>query len=215
MRCNGSGEGSCGHINSSNCASTNCGARPRSTPAAYQPAHFSCWWLLFAQVTGELFTPHGISLGRWTTTWVPKPRPLLFRLVSSMLLGPWRMLGLLEDTTRVELSLFDSFQNPSAPAGGWGSLPGYRRFVRRQQQLMQSWDEYGSDDDLNSNSNIKMTGRQGLGEEDEEGSGPVPGPRALWLRVSLSGRSYEAGPPRVYNAKAKLDVDRGEAQTSL
>jgi hypothetical protein len=127
-----------------------------------------------------------------------------------MLLGPWRALGLVDDTTRVELNLFDSFQNPSAPAGGWGSLPGYRRFVQRQQQMMQSWDEYGSDDAAAAAADVKLGRRQGLGsEEEEEGLGHVPGPRALWLRVSLSGRSYEAGPPRVYNARAKLDVDRG------
>lgn len=125
-----------------------------------------------------------------------------------MLLGPWRALGLVDDTTRVELNLFDSFQNPSVPVGGWGSLPGYRRFVQRQQILMQSWDEYGSDDPAAAD--VKMSQRQGFGsDDDEEGLGHVPGPRALWLRVSLSGRSYEAGPPQVYNARAKLDVDRG------
>jgi hypothetical protein len=76
--------------------------------------------------------------------------------------------------------------------------------------MMQSWDEYGSDD-LAAADDVKLSQRQGSGsEEEEQGLEHVPGPRALWLRVSLSGRSYESGPPRVYNARAKLDVDRGE-----
>jgi hypothetical protein len=181
------------------------------------------------QVTAELYSPQGIQLGRWTTTWVPKPQPLLFRMISSMLLGPWRMLGLLSDTTRVELGLVEAFQNPAAPAGGWGSVPGYRRFVRRQQQQMQAWDEYGSDGEEDDSvmgfvgkgsaamqrqqqgsSGQQQQQRQREEEGDEEGLGHVPGPRALWLRVSLSGRCYgQTGPPRVYNARAKLDIDRG------
>lgn len=171
------------------------------------------------QVTAELYSPQGVQLGRWTTTWVPKPQPLLFRMISSMLLGPWRVLGLVSDTTRVELGLVEAFQNPATPPGGWGSLPGYRRFVRRQQQQMQAWDEYSSDaeDDIGVVcKGSAMQRQQGSGqqqqqqEEDDEGLGHVPGPRALWLRVSLSGRCYgQAGPPRVYNARAKLDIDRG------
>mgnify|MGYP001807879979 FL=1 len=107
----------------------------------------------------------------------------------------------------MDLSLFESFQNPTAPAGGWGSLPGYRRFVQRQQRVMRSYDEFGSEhEDAAAAAGFKDS-RKTHGEEEEEGF--VQGPRALWLRVSLSGRSYEAGPPRVYNAHAKLDVDRG------
>lgn len=176
-------------------------------------------------MTGELFTPHGISLGRWATTWLPKPRPLLLRMASSLLLGPWRALGLLSDTTRVELSLFESFQNPSAPPGGWGSLPGYRRFVQRQQQQLQSFDEFGGYDYETSDRKMDQGGGgvKGRGSrlnpergEEEEGFGEgVQGPRALWLRVTLSGRSYEAGPPRVYKAAATLDVDRGEHEGCL
>jgi hypothetical protein len=135
---------------------------------------------------------------------MPKPKPLLFRIINSLALGPWRALGLLDDMNRVELPLFDSFRNPTPPPGGWASLQGYRRFVQRQQQLMQSWDEFGSDAGFKA-----AAAQQGLVVDDDEGLGRVPGPRALWLRVTLSGRSYEAGPPRVYSASAKLDVDRG------
>jgi hypothetical protein len=109
-----------------------------------------------------------------------------------------------DDTSRVELPLFDSFRNPTPPPGGWASLAGYRRFIQRQQQLMESWDEFGSDAGFKG-----AAAQQGLVDKEDEGLGRVPGPRALWLRVTLSGRSYEAGPPRVYSAKAKLDVDRG------
>lgn len=156
------------------------------------------------QLTGELFSAYGVSLGRWTSVWLPRPRPLVLRIISSFMWGPWRALGLVDDTTTVKIPLLDAFHNPVTPPGGWDSAPGYRRFIRRQQQAMQSEDEFGSDVSL------AQQDRKADSDEEEEGAGGVPSPRALWLRVTLSGRSFEAGPPRIYSARAKLDVDRGE-----
>lgn len=166
---------------------------------------------LFAssQVTGELFSSQGISLGRWTATWLPRPQPLIFRLLNELILGPWRALGLMSSSVRIDLPIFDSYTNPQAPPGGWGALPGYRRFYLRQQLVMQSMDEFGEEGEWS-----QATRRQGSAqqqeEEKEDDVGHVPGPRALWLRLMLSGRSYESGPPRVYKARAKFDVDRGK-----
>jgi len=70
-------------------------------------------------------------------------------------------------------------------------------------------DEFGEEGEWS-----QATRRQGSAqqqeEEKEDDVGHVPGPRALWLRLMLSGRSYESGPPRVYKARAKFDVDRGK-----
>lgn len=52
------------------------------------------------QVTSEVVSQQGIVLGRSTRTWVPKPKPLVFRLISAFTLGPWRAIGLLDDTVR-------------------------------------------------------------------------------------------------------------------
>lgn len=146
-------------------------------------------------------------MGRWTTTWMPRPKPFIFRFIKNLALGPWIALGIIDDTVHVELPIFNNYHNPPPPPGGWSSLPGYRRFFMRHQQLLRTWDEYG-DSGVAPNAGA---GQQGFGGvEEEEGLVQVPGPRALWLRMTLGGRSREAGPPRLYGAKAKFDVDRGE-----
>ncbi|KAF8065764.1 hypothetical protein HT031_002824 [Scenedesmus sp. PABB004] len=160
------------------------------------------------QVTGELVSQQGIVLARASRAWMPRRRSLLRRLASTLLLGPWRALGLLDDTTRVSLPLFEAFQNPSPPPGGWAAVPE----LRDPHPARPGGDAC----DAAGGGGAKAPARGKGGTTAAGGGGgrgtpaaEVSGPRAMWLRVSVAGRSPGVGPPKVFAATAHLRVRLG------
>ncbi|KAF6264817.1 hypothetical protein COO60DRAFT_22651 [Scenedesmus sp. NREL 46B-D3] len=170
------------------------------------------------QLTGELVSQQGIVLARTTRTWVPKPRPLAFRIADAFIFGPWRALGLKEDAVRVQLPLFDGFQNPQPPPGGWGSVAG---LSPAQKPAAAPAGECMAPGGTGGSSSSSSKGSKVAAAEDgcaaaaaaaaaaEGEAGAVAGPRAMWLRVTMVGRSVGYGPPRVYSAAAHLHTNLG------
>jgi hypothetical protein len=153
-------------------------------------------------VSAELLSQQGISLGRATHTRLRKHRPLIARVASALVLGPWRALGLLGDSTTVTMTLFDGFSNPAPPPAGWASLPNYRRFWALQQQQQLAAADYAGSSGGGGGGNAAAAAADD-GDEDAA----VPGPRALWLKVTLAGRPDT---PRVYAASVRVDQQLGE-----
>lgn len=154
-------------------------------------------------MTCELVSQQGIVLGRTTRTWVPKPRPLLYRIADTFIFGPWRALGLLDSSLRVSLPMFEGFQNPQPPPGGWGSVLGLGPGKKRVTECASPAPAGGS-----SSGSGKAAAESGGATLQEDAE--VSGPRAMWLRVTMIGRSVGYGPPKVYRATAKLDMRLSE-----
>jgi hypothetical protein len=175
-----------------------------------------CLLCLLLQLTGELVSQQGIVLARTTRTWVPKPRPLFFRVADFFIFGPWRALGFKDDTVRVQMPLFDGFQNPQPPPGGWGSVAGLNPAKTPAAAGSGECLAPGSMGVPGSSSSkgSRVTGgaaSDGWAAAAAEGADvAVAGPRAMWLRVTMIGRSAGYGPPKVYRAAAHLHTQLSE-----
>jgi hypothetical protein len=167
--------------------------------------------MLLLQLTGELVSQQGIVLARTTRTWVPKPRALLFRVADFFIFGPWRALGLKDDTVRVQMPLFEGFQNPQPPPGGWGSVAGLNPSVKTSDTAAGSAKcmAPGQTPSSSSSKGSRVTGPAAAAADAEDDS-YVAGPRAMWLRVTMIGRSAGYGPPKVYRAVAHLHTQLSE-----
>lgn len=169
------------------------------------------------QLTGELVSQQGIVLGRTTRTWVPKPRALAFRVFDFFICGPWRALGLKDDTVRVQLPLFEGFQNPQPPPGGWGSVAGLNPTKGSGGAAAagecSAPGTPGMPSGSSSSKGSRVTGPEGMWAAAAAADGDesmVAGPRAMWLRVTMIGRSAGYGPPKVYRAAAHLHTQLSE-----
>jgi hypothetical protein len=174
------------------------------------------------QLTGELVSQQGIVLARTTRTWVPKPRALLFRVADFFVFGPWRALGLKDETIRVQLPLFEGFQNPQPPPGGWGSVAGLNPAKSAAASAAAAGECViptvpGMPGSSSSSKGSRVTGPEGTwGAAAADGEeSVVAGPRAMWLRVTMIGRSAGYGPPRVYKAAAHLHTQLSELYEAL
>lgn len=98
--------------------------------------------------------------------------------------------------------MFDSFQNPKSPPGGWSAL---KHALHPKSNILESNIPEGKLPESSSPPESQSGGVGGVVSE-----GQVVGPRAMWLRVTMIGRSAERGAPRVYRAAAVLDMKLGE-----